>query len=184
MPKKATPPDALADAFAMRAAGYTVLAISQHTGIAHRTLQRHFSAHGAAKGTIQADLLHRARNDLLARVSSNDAIREEAARLICDDLAHARHLRELMLEATEHLTATNLPEAALLMRAAAAYSTAIKNTSDMLRQSLRIDRTLDQASNDELPELIVCELSQTDVAALQKRNAMEAHDDETPMMAQ
>ncbi|MGQ0655203.1 MAG: hypothetical protein ACT4P4_23555 [Betaproteobacteria bacterium] len=61
--------------------------------------------------------------------------------------------------AAEHLTATNLPEAALLMRAAAAYSTAIKNTSDMLRHSLRTERALDAQDAAELPQLAIIEIT-------------------------
>ncbi len=103
-----------------------------------------------------------ARADLMKRITSDDSIREEAARLINDDLAHARHLRSIMVEASALLTATTLPEAVLVMRAAAAYSTAIKNTSDTLRHTLRIERTIDETVAD-LPELLIRELSQEEI---------------------
>jgi len=172
MSKKTATPDEIAQALAMRAAGYSVLSISQALGISIRSLQRHFASHGARKGAIKQDLLDSARAELLKRVTSDDAIREEAAKLINDDLAHARLLRSRMADATEHLTANNLEEAALLMRAAAAYSTALKNTSDTLRRSLRIERTIDDDVG-ELPELVISELTPEDIARMKANQAEE-----------
>lgn len=149
----------------MREAGYTVLSISQQLGISVRSLQRHFTMHGAKKGVCKVALLDAARAELMKRVISDDTIRQEAARLINDELAHSRHLRDLMLEASEHLTATSLKEAVQVMRAAAAYSTVIKNTSDTLRQMLRVERAL-QGVEAELPELVVRELSEREIIEL------------------
>ena len=177
MTKKIPTPDEVAHALMLREAGYTVLSISQKTGISVRSLQRHFAAYGTAKGSLTAEVLETARADLLKRVTSDDAIREEAARLINDDIAHALHLRSLMIDATEHLHANSLEEAALVMRAAAAYSTAIKNTSDMLRQSLRLERTLDHSGTD-LPELIIRELTQEDIITIRNEPTPE---EEAPM---
>jgi len=59
-----------------------------------------------------------------------------------------------------------LEEAALIMRAAAAYSTAIKNTSDITRRSLRIEHR--HAASDELPELVVTELPQAEIEQIRK----------------
>lgn len=162
MTRKTATPAEISEALALREAGYTALSISQRLGISVRSLQRHFADHGTKKGTIKEEVLATARADLLKRVTSDDAVREEAAKLINDDLAHARHLREIMIDATEHLQATSLKDAVLVMRAAAAYSTAIKNTSDVLRQTLRIDRAVEDAGA-ELPELIIQELTQDDI---------------------
>lgn len=158
----------------MREAGYTVLSISQELGISVRTLNRHFAEHGAKKGAVKNSLFDAARDDLMKRVLSDDAIREEAARLINDDLAHARHLRTLLADASEQLVASSLKDAVLVMRAAAAYSTAIKNTSDVLRHSLRIERSLDDTGKD-LPELVISELSADEVAELRQTNDEEIY---------
>src|SRR5690349_19868513 len=100
----------------MREAGFTALAISQRTVISVRTLQRHFAASGARKGAARAEVLQRAKSELMARITSDEAIKEEAARLVAEDLAHSFHLREVILAASEHMKATNLAQAALLMR--------------------------------------------------------------------
>lgn len=159
---KPAAPDAIAEALALREAGYTALAISQRLGISVRTLQRHFAAHGVRKGAIKKELLDQARLDIRSRVTSSDTIKDEAARLIADDLAHARHLRDVLLSASDHMKASSLSESVLVMRAAAAYSTALKNTSDMVRHTLRLDR-LDPTAPEELPALIVQELTAAQV---------------------
>lgn len=167
MKKVAATPAQITEALALREAGYTVLSISQRLGISVRSLQRHFAEHGTKKGAIKEEVLATARADLLKRVTSDEAIKEEAAKLINDDLAHATHLRELMINATEHLQATSLKEAVLVMRAAAAYSTAIKNTSDMMRHTLRIEKTIDD-TDKELPELVIKELTSAEVEEMRR----------------
>ena len=162
--KSTTPTDA-AKAIAMREAGYTAMSISVELGISLRTLHRLFASHGAKKGSVKQALVEAARSALIARVMSDETIRDEVAKQIADDLAHSRHLRQIMVAASEQMVATNLPEAALVMRAAAAYSTALKNTSDTLRHTLRVDRPSVDPEGD-LPELIITELSQEDVARL------------------
>lgn len=160
--KTATTPEKVADIIALREAGYTALSIAQRLGVSIRTVQRHIAAHGAKKGALKATVIQQAREELLRAVTSNETIKEEAAKLIHDDLAHAHHLRELLIGASEHLHATSLKEAALVMRAAAAYSTAIKNTSDTIRHTLRIDQTVEDAE-EEMPELLIRELTEAEI---------------------
>jgi hypothetical protein len=106
-------------------------------------------------------------SDLMAHITCDLTIKEEAARLVADDLAHTMHLRELILEASGQMKAATLRDADQVMRAAAAYSTTIKNTSDIIWHSLRLkDLTTDM---NELPELVVSELSQDEIAALRKQ---------------
>lgn len=173
MLKKTATPDEIGQALAMREVGYTTLSISQKLGISVRSLHRHFADHGAKKGTLKQEVLDAARSELLKRVTSDDSIREEAARLINDDLAHARHLRSILMDASEQLKADSLQDAVQVMRAAAAYSTAIKNTSDTLRHILRVDRAVEQGGED-LPELIIRELTQTEIATLRNTQTKES----------
>lgn len=70
-----------------------------------------------------------------------------------------------MVEASEHMKAESLKDAVLVCRAAAAYSSALKNTSDMLRHSLRLDR-LDESDEAELPVLVVKGLTEDDIAQI------------------
>lgn len=174
MTKTHVTPDEIGEALALREAGYTALAISQRLGIAIRTLQRHFAAAGARKGALKDEVLQRAKNELMARITSDEAIKEEAARLVADDLAHSLHLREVILAASEQMKAASLRDAVQVMRAAAAYSTAIKNTSDIIRRSLRLEDRDDPA--DELPELVVSELTYAEIE--QMRGAQSVEDEQ------
>lgn len=64
--------------------------------------------------------------------------------------------------------------------AAAAYSTVLKNTSDIIRHSLRADRFDDDVSS-ELPELVVRELTAREIAELRDadfRHQANQEDDE------
>jgi AcrR family transcriptional regulator len=164
---KSLSPDRLSEAIALREAGFSVLAISQRLGVSVRTLHRHFAAHGTKKGSLKDDLVQQARDDLRSRLTDVSSIRDEAARLVQDDLAHARHLRDLLVDASTVMKAETLKDAVLVYRAAAAYSTALKNTSDMLRHSLRIDR-LDDTDDEELPTLVVKVLTDDDVARIRE----------------
>lgn len=174
MPGKSLTPDQISHAVALREAGYTVAAISERLSMSPRSLQRLFARSGAGKGAASAKLVQEARDALLRSLTSNDRIREEAARALVDDLAHARQLRQRMTEAAEHLTASDLREAALLMRAAAAYSTALKNTSDMIRQTLQVERLDSVDAVADLPELVVRDLSAEEVREL--RHCQEQED--------
>lgn len=157
-------PQQITEILAMREAGYTALAISQKLGLSVRTIHRHLSTHGIKKGSLKAEVIQQARDELFQLVTSSPAIREAAAKLIADDFAHANHIRTIMIEAAEHLKAESLSEAVLVMRAAAAYSTALKNTSDTIRHSLGADKIVDDS--DELPELIVRELTSDEIAEM------------------
>jgi hypothetical protein len=155
MPGKSVPPEKIAEAVTLRAAGYTTATIADRIGISIRTVNRICEQHNAKKGAVTTDLIEEAKRNLIDRIYSIEGIRQEAALLVSDDIAHIRLLRQRMADATEHLTATNLEEATLLMRGAAAYSTALKNTSDTLRNSLRTEKALEATEAEELPELVI-----------------------------
>lgn len=159
MPGKTVAPHQITEAIAMREAGYTVTAISARLGVSVRTLTRVFEKHGTKKGAVKEEVIAAARQELIEAVTSNERIKHEAARILADDLGHAWLIRRRMVLAGEHLVPKNLEEAALVMRASAAESTALKNTSDMLRNSLRTDKALDAVEQKDLPVLVVEELS-------------------------
>jgi hypothetical protein len=87
-----------------------------------------------------------------------------------------------MHAASMMMTATNLTDAALVMRAAAAYSTVIKNTSDIVRQSLRLDRFHDDLG-EEMPELVVSELTQEDIAEMRAGHQLQDEQDGREVVA-
>ena len=180
MPGKSRSPDQISEAVCLRAAGYTVPAISERLGLSIRTLHRLFEHHGVKKGALKSDLVEAAKRDLIEGVTSNERIKEEAARMVADDLAHTRLLRARMADASEHLVATNLDEAALVMRAAAAYSTALKNTSDTLRHSMRTEKALEAHDAVDMPELVVTEITNEEAITM-RPDVLDDADDGSPV---
>jgi hypothetical protein len=157
-------PVQLAEALALRAAGFSHLAISQKLNLSERTLQRHLAAHGAVKGSLRDDVIKQAKAELLSLVSSSPAIKEQAAKLIHDDIAMSSHIRNIVIDASEHLKATNLQDAIQVMKAAAAFATVVKLTSDTQRFSLGVDKLVDDV--DDLPELVIQEITNEQAIAM------------------
>lgn len=167
---KNTAPDTVANALSMRAAGYTTVAISQQLGIGIRTLGRLFAKHGTSKGSAMPEVIEASRSELLALITSDDAIRQKAAQLLRDDLAHVQAIREAMaltLETISEKPPRTPKDAALTMRAIVAYSTALKNTADVWRHSLRMDERT--ADDKPLPELHIYELTAEQIEDLKTR---------------
>lgn len=170
MTGKNTAPDVLAEALSMRAAGYTTIAISQKLGISARTLARHFAKHGTTKGSALPEVIEASRSELLALITSDDRIRQEVAQHLHDDLAHVKALRETLhatLSKIDEKPPTTLDEVALAMRALVAYSTALRNTSDVWRHGLRLDKRTDD--DKPLPELVISELTEDQITQLRQR---------------
>lgn len=174
MKRKEVTPKEVTEILVLREAGYTVLAISQKLNISTRTVDRHLSEHGAKKGSLKKEVIDKAKSDLFESVTSNPSIQLEAAKLIIDDIAHSQHLRSIMMEATEHLKATTLADAALVMRALAAASTALKNTSDTIRHSIGADKVVNDVG--EMPALEIVELTNEQLEQIANRDLAADYD--------
>lgn len=179
MTGRSTAPDVLAQALSMRAAGYTTVAISQKLGLSARTLARHFAKHGISKGSALPEVIEASRSELLALITSDDRIRQEVAQHLQDDLAHVKALRETLADTLARINEkppTTLDEVALAMRALVAYSTALRNTSDVWRHGLRLDKRTDD--DKPLPELVISELTADQINQLRQRefNPYEVED--------
>lgn len=163
-----------AQIIALREAGYTNLAISKKLGVGLRTVQRHLAAAGIKKGSLKSELIDQAREEALTLLRSDPAIKQAISQLLLDDIAHASHLRDIMVQASEHLIATDAKSAALVMRGAAAYSVAIKNTSDTLQKHFNKHS---QDDMEVMPELVVREISAEEAIAMTQRGMVEDKND-------
>lgn len=169
-------PKEIIEMLTLREAGYSVLHISQKLGFSSRTVSRYIADNKVKKGSLKEAVIQNAREELAKTITSDETVLE-AAKLIVDDLAHSRHLREIMIEASEHLVATDLKGAALVLRAAASYSVAIKNTSDTLRHQFGMDKNDDL---EDMPELTIKVI--TDNQAAEMHRAGVVKDDEDKMV--
>lgn len=156
-------PEQVHEAILLREAGYTTAYISERVGLSARSLARIFQKNGTRKGAIHADLIEQARKQLVTDSESIDFIKSQVAGLLLDDIAQARRLRDALAEATEHLAANDAESAAVVMRALAAASTTLKNLSDVARRDFGLDRLAQTSEQDELPELVVAEMTNEDV---------------------
>lgn len=162
-----------AQIIALREAGYTNLVIAKKLGIGVRTVQRHLASAGVRKGSIKGELIEQAREEALLLLKSDPAIKQAISQLLLDDIAHAAHLREIVIEASEHLKATDAKSAALVMRGAAAYSVVVKNTSDTLQKHFG---KYSQPESQDFPELIVRELTAEEAMQMTMRGMVEDDD--------
>ena len=174
MTRKTTTPKELTEILALREVGFTVLAISQKFNLSVRTIHRYLAESGVKKGSLKQEVMESARAELSRIITSNPVIIETASQHLIDDIAHSNHLRAIIIEASEHLKANSLAEAVLVMRGAAAYSTAIKNTSDTLRRSLGADKIEETA---ELSELIIREYTSEEIEEIRSRKLDMDFDD-------
>ena len=156
----------VSEAITLREVGYTLTAIAERLNISVSSLQRAYKKHSTKKNAIRSEVIENAREELMACVTSSDVIKEEAAKLLTDDLAHSRLLRNKAAVTIEAITAKDTSEAALAMRALVAYSTLIKNTSDTLRRGLGLNNIESDSSMEELPELVIRELTAEQIKTL------------------
>ncbi|MFJ5444629.1 helix-turn-helix domain-containing protein [Methylobacillus methanolivorans] len=164
-------PDQIAQIQTLRESGYTVAMIAQKVGLSPRTVHRYLAAGGVKKGKLKQELIEQARQDVLNLILNDETVRYQAAHLLADNIAHSQNIRDIILKASQHLEATDPESAAVVMRAAAAASAALKNTSDMVRHSLPLDNLT--AAPETLPELSVRVISNNEAKALMKDGAVE-----------
>lgn len=166
-----------AQIIALREAGYTNLAIAKRLSIGLRTVQRHLASAGVKKGSLKSELIDQAREEALSLLKSDPAIKQAIAQLLLDDIAHVSHLRDVLVQASEHLVATDAKSAAVVMRGAAAYSVAIKNTSDTLQKHFSKHN---QSEMQYMPELVVREITAEEAMAMTQRGMIDDNDFDVP----
>lgn len=168
MPGKRLTPDQEIEAVTLREAGFTLTAIADQIGVSVSSIQRLFKRRSTSRGSASEEAVEIARQSLLSSLTSNDQIKEKVARIISDDMAHSRMIREKAAVAMEAMNPSDTAEAALAMRALVAYSTLIKNTSDTLRNDLRMSGASIESMVDDLPELVIREMTKEDIEAVKK----------------
>lgn len=175
MPVRQATPKEIIEMLTLREAGYSVLHIAQKIGFNHRTVSRYLADNKVKKGGLKEAVIQNAREELAKSITSDETVRE-SAKLLVDNLAHVKLIREIMIEASEHLVATDLKGAALVLRAAASYSVAIKNTSDMLRCSFEMGKASDDL--EDMPELTIKVITDSQAAEMQIAGIVKDYEEE------
>jgi hypothetical protein len=158
-------------AFVLRQAGYSLAAIVEKTGISPATLARHLKRHGITKGSLNAEAITAARQQLLSDGGLIDQLKHEIAAVVVDDISHVKQLRAAAAILLEELMAdTSLPPH-YKTRGLAALSTSLRLTQEAARKALRADEMEPEAS--ELPSLTIIELTQDEIKQLRDEQAKD-----------
>lgn len=169
MPGKKKTPDQAAQAVILREAGYTLPAIANRLDISVSTAQRILKANKAMPGASTQALIEKAREQLLTSAFSLDAVQQTAASLMIDELALNQQIRTKLANALEILD----PADPIVFRALAAASTALKLTQDVTRRALPLEKLNQALDVEELPELKIHIMTETDVAEMRAHQRLE-----------
>lgn len=169
-----TTPADVAKIKAMREAGFTLASIAEESGLSVRQVSRYVQE--TPKGKATAAMVEKESKKLLETLSGDTTIKKLIATQLRDDITHAETIRTKALEILqEHLTPSNLEEAALSMRALAAYSTVLKNTSDVLH---RYTKNYEEKEEKQLEgfEIVILNDEECRALAASKTNNVESFD--------
>ena len=169
----------LEQAVILREGGYSLTAIADKLNTSASTLSRHFKRHRIGKGSLCADAVAEAKQQLLNDAGFIDSLKHQIATSITDDLAHVKQLREasaLLLE--EIMNDKSLP-AHYKARGVTALTTGIRLTQEVSRRALQVEKLEPEAQ--DLPELTIRELTHEDIELMRTEQAKERieHGDDT-----
>ena len=173
MPGTAIAPDAQAQVVALREAGYTLTSIATRLNIGISSVQRIIKKHGAVAGASTAEMIARARDEMIAAAYSLEAVREKAASLVHDDLDLAQRTRQKAAEVLDAIEVT-ADSAMQSARAVVAVATTLKLTQDVQRRALPLDKLERADSVEELPEIHIRIMTDDDVRELRDQQRREA----------
>jgi len=171
---KATTPAEIAKIKAMREAGFTLASIAEESGLSVRQISRYVRE--TPKGKATAAMVEKETERLLSTLADDKNIKRLISSQLIDDLTHAEAIRTKALEVMqEHLNPTDIEEAALCMRALAAYSTVLKNTSDILHRHTKGYEESKEVVKEAF-EFVVIDDTQARELASSKANNVETLD--------
>jgi hypothetical protein len=169
MPGKKKTPDDVAQAVALREAGYTLPTIASRLNLSVSTTQRILRANKVVAGTSTNALIERVKEEMLNSAFSLEEIQYTLAATVLDDLALTKQIRMKLSESVEQLDPSN----PIAFRALAAAATALKLTQDVTRRTLPIDKLNQVQEIEELPELQIRIMTEHDVAEMRAKQRLE-----------
>ncbi|MFK7160836.1 helix-turn-helix domain-containing protein [Marinospirillum sp. MEB164] len=158
-------------ALALRSIGMTRAAIAEKTGLSPATLSRIFKRFNAPKGAAVERLAREAQSELLDKLNNNQALRLEIAKLLHEDMALTRLIREKIADSLEALDTTSPEAAAVNLRALNSAASAMITAQKTARIALGAESITDE---EVMPVLRIETLTDTDIAQL-RRNQQEAY---------
>jgi|GEM_PF-2764375 len=167
-----TPAERDVRAAAMRSLGMTVPDIAETLGVSESTVKRALKRAGATKGELYDEVLTQAREELIASVSSDEELKALAGVTLRGTLRLSERLQEKIGEAIDNIS--DEPSKALLQaRAINSLANGVKLSSDAVRSSIKIAPISSDDEDEELPELVFREMTDTEVQRLRDQQARE-----------
>ena len=158
----------------LRELGLTSAAIAEQSGLSLRSIQRICKASRVVKGALSEEVLEGGRRRLRELTLSEESVKNAVVGHLLDEFAQVKLLREKASAVFEGFNPRNDKERAVFMRSAVAYSTLLKNTSDIMRRATDLDRQREDSMAEVLPEFVVKIMSPDDVAEIRAAQAEEA----------
>lgn len=171
---KAATMDEKAQVVNLRELGLSSSAIAEQTGLSVRTVQRISKANGVTKGGLSETVLAEGRRRLRESVLSDENAKDAVVTHLLDDIAQVKRLREKSAEVLEGFNPKNDRDRAVYMRAAAAHSTVLKNTSEIMQKATDLERFRAESTTEQLPELVIRVMDEEDVARERARQREQA----------
>lgn len=160
-----TSPELESQAAAALAAGWPMTSIAQQTGLSTSTLRRIRQRMGIMSGSMRGELVEEAKNTLIESLDA-EFVRIEAARLMRSQASLCERILEQCWELLERLGKDDRSDPLKLARSVSSIATASKLASDSLRQVLTLGAEPERL--DELPELVVRDLTLEEVDTIRK----------------
>lgn len=171
---KAATVDEKAQVIYLRALGLSSSVISERVGLSIRTVQRICQTEGVVKGELSEEILKEGRERLREHALNDEYVKDHIVTHLVDEMAQVRALREKSAAVLEEFNPKNNRERALFMRSAVAHSTILRNTSDIMRRAVDLDRFRGESVSEQLPELVFREMTEQEVELIRSQQRKEA----------
>jgi len=166
-------------ALALRAAGMTKALIAEQTGLSISTIGRINKRFNAPKGTAVKRLIAVAQSDMLAKLADDDGLRLEVAKLMHEDMALTRLLREKVAESVDALRTDDPDAAAENLRALNSAASASITLQKAARTAIGANE--DRIADVDLPVLRIEEMTAAEIEQLRQRQQDEREQDDTEL---
>jgi hypothetical protein len=168
--------DEMSQVINLRALGLSSNAISDQVGLSVRTVQRICKTKGVTKGELSDEILAEGRERLREHALSDERVKDAIAAHLLDEMAQVKALREKCSEVFDSFNPNHDRDRAVFMRSAVAYSTMLKNTSDIMRRATDLDRFREESMVENMPELVVAVMDEVAVREERARQREQARE--------
>ncbi|MGH1374302.1 MAG: hypothetical protein ACRBBW_19860 [Cellvibrionaceae bacterium] len=156
----------------MRGLGCALIDISNETGLSISTVKRVISRHKTIKGSLCSEALAEARKRVIASSANDENLRLLTATTVRASLVLTDRIQ---VEALATLDVLNKDPHAALIRARAlnSLSNVVKLNADGLRSAVKIAPQSEGDQDEELPEIVVREMTEEDVRKIREQQEQE-----------